>query len=165
MEEADKMFEEVVQVEKIACFLGSWWGGSANRSNFIKGKCHMGKWHIIALFEQINTDHKKQQSKVLVAALSMLDVSSLSVDCERLIVIKQYEKNHCYRGFTSTEFKYSATCDFVCLSCFYRRKWKGIQGLQQFLWLAGCKISAELPYPPSSKSIASPWCWSQHHIG
>ena len=24
MEEADKMFEEVVQVEKIACFLGSW---------------------------------------------------------------------------------------------------------------------------------------------
>ena len=85
MEEADKMFEEVVQVEKIACFLGSWWGGSANLSNFIKGKCHMGKWHIIALFEQINTDHKKQQSKVLVAALSMLDVSYFVVDCERSI--------------------------------------------------------------------------------
>ena len=63
----------------------SWWGGSANLSNFIKGKCHMGKWHIIALFEQINTDHKKQQSKVLVAALSMLDVSYFVVDCERSI--------------------------------------------------------------------------------
>ena len=37
MEEADKMFEEVVQVEKILV------RGSANLSNFIKGKCHMGK--------------------------------------------------------------------------------------------------------------------------
>ena len=36
MEEADQMFEEVVQVERIACFLGSWREGSANLSNFIR---------------------------------------------------------------------------------------------------------------------------------